>query len=250
LFAAVAAAAALGLGRGRAGWEGLFVALNPGLISSAAHDLAEPLAAALLVGAIAAYLGGRRATAWICLALLPLSKEPLLVASLAVVVWELTQHRLRRAATFATAAIPALLWWTYTRVHLGAWFTTGDTALGLPLAGWSRTLFDARGGEGRGVAVAILASIVILLALGCVRALRRRGPVELAYLALAAIAACLAPNATREFSTALRNTAFLVVLFPFVVTSPQLLPSRSEMAELRPWRRWSISTSSRWRCRR
>jgi hypothetical protein len=225
LFVAAAAAAALGLAPGRGGWERLFVALNLGLISSVANDLAEPLAAALLVGAFALYVDGRAAPAWICLALLPLSKEPLLVVSLAVVVSELAQRRRRRAVMFATATIPALLWWTYTRVQLGAWFISGDTALGAPFAGWSRTLFDARGGPGRGVAAVIVSSIIILVAFACVRALRRRGPVDLSFLALAAIAACLAPNATREFSTALRNTAFLIVLTPFVITSPQLVPT-------------------------
>jgi hypothetical protein len=222
LFVAAAGAAALGVGRGTDGWEGLFVALNPGLIGSATHDLGEPLAAALMVGAIASYAGGRRAPTWVCLALLPLSKEPLLVVCLAVVAWELVRHRRRRAAVFATAVIPALLWWTYTRVQLGAWFTSGDSALGLPLAGWSSTLLDRRGGEARGVGVVILVSLVGLLAFASLRAVRRRGLVELSYLALVALAACLAPNATLEFSTALRNTAFLVVLLPFVVASRRI----------------------------
>jgi hypothetical protein len=224
MFVAAAVAATLGLRRGRSGWEGLFVALNVGLISAAANDLAEPLAAALLLGALASIVGGRRSLAWISLALLPLAKEPLLVVSVAVVAWELGQHRVRRAGLYATAVIPALLWWTYTRVHLGAWFTTGDTALGLPLAGWWHTLFgvNVRHEHARSVVVAILVSMIIVIALAAVRAIRRRGPVDLVYLALAAIAVCLAPNATLEFTTALRNTAFLIVLIPFVIAAPRL----------------------------
>jgi hypothetical protein len=229
LFVAATAAAALGFGRGRFGWEGLFVALNPGLISSAAHDLAEPLATALLLGAFAAYARDRRALAWTCLALLPLSKEPLVVVLFAVVVWELVERRRRRAALFATAGIPALLWWTYARIHLGAWFTSGDTALGEPLAGWRRTLFHGRHAGATGaIAVTIMIALLILLillALAALRALRLRGPVDLTYLALAAIAACLAPNATVAFSTALRNTAFLLALVPFVFASASLLPA-------------------------
>jgi hypothetical protein len=62
-------------------------------------------------------------------------------------------------------------------------------------------------------------------------AVRRRGPVELSYLALVALAACLAPNATLEFSTALRNTAFLVVLLPLVVAAPRLLPRTTSLVE-------------------
>jgi hypothetical protein len=225
LFVAATAAAALGLGRGRLGWEGLFVALNPGLISSAAHDLAEPLAAALLLGAFAAYVRDRRALVWTCLALLPLSKEPLMLVLFAVVAWELVERRRRRAALFATAAIPALLWWTYARIHLGAWFTSGDTALGEPLAGWRRTLFHGHhGGAAGAIALATMIALIVLLTLAALRARRLRGPVDLTYLPLVAIGACLAPNATVAFSTALRNTALLLVLVPFVFASAPLLP--------------------------
>ena len=151
-------------------------------------------------------------------------QEPLLVVSVAVVVWELGQHRVRRAALYATTAIPALLWWTYIRVHLGAWFTSGDSALGLPLAGWWRTLFgaDVRHEHARSRRGRDSRLDDHRVALAAVRAIRRRGPVDLVYLALAAIAACLAPNATLAFTTALRNTAFLIVLIPFVIAAPQL----------------------------
>jgi hypothetical protein len=79
-----------------------------------------------------------------------------------------------------------------------------------------------------------LLSLLIALALASVRALRRPGPVEFLYLALAAVVVCLAPNATRAFTTALRNTALLVVVLPFVIAAPQLLPrtiSRPRPAE-------------------
>lgn len=225
LFVAAALAAALGLGRGRSGWEGLFVALNPGLIAAAASDLAEPVAAALLVGSLSAYVVGRRLAAWACLALLPLAKEPLLIASPAFVAWELMQHRRRNAAILATAVIPALLWWTYSRVQLGAWFTTGATALGRPFGGWWHSLFGASAPQGETpAATAFLLCLLIVLAFASVRALRRPGPVEFLYLALAAVVVCLAPNATRAFTTALRNTALLVVVLPFVIVGPQLLP--------------------------
>ena len=229
LFAAAAIAAALGLGRGRSGWEGLFVALNPGLITAATIDLGEPLAAALMLGAFAGLVTGRRTPAWVCLALLPLAKEPLIVVLVAVVGWELLQHRPRRAVVFATAGLPALAWWTYARIQLGAWFTSGDTALGLPPAGWRRALFSpsttSTGAAHRFAAVIVLAVLLVVFAITAVRALRLRGPVDLSYLALAAIAACLAPNATLAFTTALRNTSLLLVLVPFVIAPPPLVPT-------------------------
>lgn len=72
--------------------------------------------------------------------------------------------------------------------------------------------------------VAILLILLSALALGCIRALRLGSPLEYAYLGLAAVAVCLAPNATAAFSTALRNTAFLTVLLPFVLVLRVLTP--------------------------
>ena len=236
LFAAAATASWLGRRHGRSGWEGLFVALNPGLVSAAAHDLAEPLGAALLLGAYAAYLDRRRRLAWVFFALLPLAKEPLLLVVAAVVVWELCQRHLVGAAVFATAAVPALAWWLYARVHFGGWFTSGGTALAEPFSGWAQTLFGstARRGLAPDLAVAVLAALILLFAIAGVSALIRRGPVELSYLSLAAVAICLAPNATAAFSTALRNTAFLSVLVPFVLATRPFRPSPAYRARGAP----------------
>ena len=231
LFAAATIAATLGISRGGSGWQGLFVALNPGLIISATQDLAEPLATALLLGAFAAHARGRFATTWGCLALLPLVKEPLALVLAAVVVWELVHRHRERAAIFATAAIPALLWWAYARIHLGAWFTTGDSALGRPLAGWRSAFFDQglhsyESALRQSAAVAGMIAVLVVLAFAAFHALRLQSPVAYGYVALAAVVVCLAPNAVVEFSTALRNTAFLVALVPFVIASPALRPSR------------------------
>ncbi len=193
--------------------------MNVGLIGSAAHDLGEPLAAAVLLVGLLAYIRGLRVPAWICFALLPFAKEPLVLVPIAVVAWELAHGRRRSAALFALTPVPAVAWWTYTRIHLGAWFTSGDTALASPFSGWAHALF--RSGAS-GWAVAALVALLVLFAFAAVRALRTRGPVELAFLGLAAIAVCLAPNATVAFTTALRNTAFLVVLLPFVLLPPSL----------------------------
>ena len=211
LVAGTLIASRLGRARGSRGWEALFVALNPGLIVAAAADLAEPLAAMLVVAALAALTSGRLKAAWLCLALLPLAKEPLLVVVVAAVVWALISRRWRDAALFATAILPAVAWWIYARVQLGGWFTTGTSALGAPFVGW-RPAFDGDTGA------ALIAILLALLAVAAIRAFRVRGPLELAYLGLALFAACLATNATAAFTTALRNTAFLVVLLPFVLS--------------------------------
>jgi len=222
LFAVATLATTLGLARGGSGWQGVVVALNPGLISSAAHDLAEPLAAFLLLGALAAHERGRRAFAWILLALLPLAKEPLLLVLGAVLVWEVVRGQRAAAGIYLTAALPALAWWVYARVQLGAWFTTGDTALGSPFVGWWRGLSAAATSAVNDTGVAALIVLIALLLVAAARALRLRSTVDYTYLGLAAVAACLAPNATVAFTTALRNTAFLVLLLPFVLPASTL----------------------------
>jgi hypothetical protein len=225
MFAAAFAAAALGISRGTRGWEGLLVAVSPGLIFAVRGDLAEPLGVALLLGGFAAYSRDRRMLAWICFALLPLAKEPLILATLSLIAWELFARRWRSAAIFATALAPAFAWWTWLRIHLGAWFTSGGSALAPPFAGWRQSIeanlnrtsaLVTHVHAGRLGAAALIA-LLVLVALVGVRALRLRGPIDLAALAFAVLAICLAGNATMAFASALRNTAFLFVLAPFVV---------------------------------
>jgi hypothetical protein len=216
--AAAVAASTLAVTRRRSAWIGLFVAFSPGLMVAASNDLAEPLAVALLLGGLAFYLREQDLRAWICLSLLPLTKEQLVLAPLAVAAYELHAMRRVRALRFSAAILPALAWWTYTRVTLGAWFTTGDSALGRPLAGWWRALADARTSWlAEASTTAVIIVLLAVLGFAFVRAFRLRGPVELCYLALSAVAICLAPNATTALSTALRNTAFLLALAPFIL---------------------------------
>ena len=228
LVAAAVAAAWLGVRRGSFGWESLFVVANAGLLYSAAHDLAEPLCAALLLIGLAAYVEGRRSAALLCFALLPLAKEPLILVPLAIAVWELWRKRARVAAVLPYGAVllPSVAWWVYERIHLGAWFTYKSHAVGAPFSGWKRALLDAgvrsystdylpnQTGE---ETLIVLASLLVLLAVTALVALRLRGAIDLIYLPLALVVLCLAPNATVLLRDALRNTALLLVLVPFVL---------------------------------
>jgi hypothetical protein len=247
LVAAALAAAGLGLARGTRGWEGLFVALNPGLLYSAAHDLAEPLVAALMLGALLAYVRDRRGTLLVCLALLPLAKEELVLVALALAGWEVLAGRARLGQTAALLAtlLPAVAWWTYARIHLGAWFTTGDNALGTPFAGWKDALriagvrsYDAvwsvaQLGE---ATIVVVVALLGLLALAWLAALRLRGPVDPLFLALGAVTACLAPIGTVLLRDALRNTGVVLVLVPFVISSLPPLPTWQARRGGRSWR--------------
>jgi hypothetical protein len=239
MFIAAAAAAALGPARG------LFVALNPGLLYAGAHDLGEPLAAALMLGVLLAYFRRRRIAALVCLALLPLAKEDLVLIPLALAAWELWRRRNPRDATLLAATIlPSVAWWIYVRVRLGAWFTSGGDAIGVPFAGWKRALLDAgtdsyahdaaRSMLGESTIV-VYTALLVLLAIAMLVSLRLRTPIQLLFIPLAAIVACLAPKATVLLRDGLRNTALLVALAPLVLywqseTEP---PTRSAAEEFR-----------------
>lgn len=234
----------LGRARGGSGWEGLAVALNPGLISAVSHDLAEPLAVALLLASLTAYTRERLAVTWLLLAMLPLAKEPLVVVVVAISGWELLAGDRRRGGLLASAILPALCWWIYARIDLGAWFTSGDTALGRPLGGvWSALVSPGMDRSApilwRIVAEVGFGVVLVLCAAGVSRAVRLRSALDLSYLALAGVVLLLAGNATAEFTTALRNTAFLAALAPLVLIASQSPPpgrrgSRAASARLSP----------------
>ena len=237
LLAAVGASL-LGRTTGRDGWDGLFVAVNPGLLYAGAHTLAEPVCAALLVGGMLAYVRGRLPAALACFALLPLSKEPLILVPLAVAAWGLVRRRIRihEAALLAATALPAIVWWTYARIHLGAWFTSGEsTTFSAPLGGWKRALIDAGvnsyssdGNQNQlgEVTVIVIVALAGLLLIASLLALRLRGPVEAAFLPLAGLMAFLGVAATANQRDILRVTSVLIVLVPFVIASPAVLPLR------------------------
>ena len=101
--------------------------------------------------------------------------------------------------------------------HTGRIVHHGRTALGLSVRGWARALVDAgvhsyeatRPRPLGEVTVVVLVALLGLLTVAGLSALRLRGPIELVYLLLAALAACLAPIATTLPRERLRNTAVL-----------------------------------------
>jgi hypothetical protein len=216
---AAAAAALFGRRQGRSGWiDGLVVALNPGLIVAASSDLAEPLAAALLICALGTYVTGRRRVGLVLFALLPLAKEPLVLVPLGVALWELRRGRRRAAVAAALSTLPAAVWWTYSRFTLGGWFTSGGTALAAPFRGWVESLAGEAARHPSLLGTIFLVLVLVVLLVGAVRALQYGHAATYPYLALLIVVVCLAPNATIAFSTALRNVALALVLLPLALT--------------------------------
>jgi hypothetical protein len=234
MLAAGVGAARLGQKLGGSGWEGLFVALNPGLLFAATHDLTEPLSAALMFAGLLAYLRGRRGIAAVWFALLILSKEQFALVPAGLAAWDFFRapRRPARVLLLAASILPAVVWWTYARLRLGDWFLSGSFIVGAPLAGWRRTLTDAGVWSYSGnyyqfltgeAMLPVLVPLLALLVLVGVRALRLRGPIDVVYLLLGLLVACLAWGATYILRDALRNVSLLLALVPFVMASAPAL---------------------------
>ena len=117
---------------------------------------------------------------------------------LALAVWEVWRNRarIRSVLPLLCTLIPSAVWWIYARIHFGASFLSGGTALGAPFSGWKRALLDSgihsyspdslqnQIGE---ETLVVLAALLMLLAVAGIAALRLRGPVELLFVPLGVI---------------------------------------------------------------
>jgi hypothetical protein len=216
-------AAALGLSP----WWGVTAALNPGLLVATMNDLAEPLAAALLLLGVLAYVRGRRVAGGVVFALGALAKDPLLLVGPAIAVWEVYRRRasVRQALVLAAAPVPTLAWWVWLRVQLGAWpFAHGAGGVGAPVAGWVHALLQngrklyASDPDTYQMADAHLGLLLVLaglLVVLVVLALRLRNPAEAAFVPLFVILLCVTKSVTTYPKDLLRVAALALVLAPF-----------------------------------
>jgi hypothetical protein len=206
-------------------WGGLAVALNPGLVLAVDHDTSEPLGAALLLLGLVAYVRGRRGWAVGLFAALCFVKEPLVLVPLALAAWEL--WRTRRPPLVAAAVVPAVLWWLYIRIHLGAFPSgQGGQRLVAPLSGWWRGLLDAASQSwNNGVdtaqlgeaAVPLIVVVGLAIVIASIYALRMRTAVDAAFLALAVLYACITSKGVQYPKDLIRELALVLTLLPFVI---------------------------------
>jgi hypothetical protein len=218
-------------------WGGLAVAINPGLALAVSADTSEAPGAALLLVGLAAYARGRRAWAAVFFAALCLVKEPLALVPLAIAAWEL--WRRRRPPLVAIAVVPALAWWLYLRIDLGAFpFGQGSERLTAPLTGWvhgvvraasqswNPSVDTAQLGQAS-VPLIVVAGLAILV--GFLSALRLRLFFDPAFLALAGLYACITPNGVQYPKDLIRELALVLTLLPFVLAArPRLEKPVSE----------------------
>jgi hypothetical protein len=190
-------------------------------------DTTEPLGAALLLSGLLAYQRGRRGWALGLFAALCFVKEPLVLVPLAIAAWDF--WRRRRPPILAAAVIPALAWWLYLRVHLGAFpFGQGTQRLTAPLLGWERALVDAASQSWSSsvdtaqlgqVAVPLIVVAGMLILIGAIWALRLRTIVDPALLVLVGLYACGAASAFQYPKDLIREPALVLLLIPFVLAA-------------------------------
>jgi hypothetical protein len=215
--------------------------LNPGLVFAVNTDTSEPLGAALLLLGLTAYVRGRRGWAVGLLAALCFVKEPLVLVPLAIGAWEL--WRTRRPPLVVLAVVPAALWWVYLRIQLGAFpVGQGRERLTAPFLGWLHGLSGAaRQSWDRGIdtaqlgqaAVALIIVVGLAILVAAVVALRLRNVVAPAFLAIAALYACITPNGVQYPKDLIRELALVLILLPFVLAS-RAAPEDSSSARKYP----------------
>ena len=241
MFVAGGAASVLARALGWTPWGGLGVALNPGLVFAVNTDTSEPLGAALLLLGLAAYVGGRRGWAIALFAALCFVKEPLVLVPLAVGAWEL--WRTRRPPVVALAVVPAGLWWVYLRIHLGAFpVGQGRERLTAPFLGWIHGLSGAaRQSWNPGIdtaqlgqaAIPLIIVVALAIVVAAVVALRLRNVVAPAFLAIAALYACITPNGVQYPKDLMRELALVLMLLPFVLAA-RAIPEEPSFARRYP----------------
>jgi hypothetical protein len=138
--AAVSCCVELAVRHGRSVRHGLLILAVPALWMCLVVAWSEALLIALLLGFVLCHEERRDVPAAACLALAILTKETAALVLVPFGVAALLRRDLRLVVIRAAAGVPAVMWWSWTRIRLGAWPFLAETpsrtlAVGSPLVG-------------------------------------------------------------------------------------------------------------------
>jgi hypothetical protein len=218
--------------QGLSPWWSLFAGLCPAAIMTIQYDLPSPLAIALLLGAVAAYVRDRLVAASGLVALAFLTREDAVVVLGVLLAWDVWRCRsVRRAAMLAASVAPFLAWQAFVTSRLGG--VPVAESLGVlqpvPFAGLAGYIAGAHvaGATATLKHAAVIAVAVFLLAAGAVVLRRLRHAPDL-YYALAGAYALLAvftvPSQWDNYNGLLR---LFYGLFPFLTLAYGVERARS-----------------------
>jgi hypothetical protein len=121
--------------RSPAKWS-LLVLLFPGTYMALSYCGPEPLGLGLVLWGLVAWSKRRPDVALVLFAIAGLCRETMLLVPAALLLGELFQRRIRRAALLAATFAPYASWIAFVRVRVGAWPTDASHGrLGLPFVG-------------------------------------------------------------------------------------------------------------------
>ena len=214
------------------------MALNPGLVYATTIDTSEPVAAGLLAVVLLLWLRGRRVAALPLIAALCFMKEWFVLVPVGLALWELVQmlrrrrrDGWRRVGALVLSIVPFGLWYLYVLLRFDEWpaSPTRDF-LQLPPTGWIQT---ARTAAEMGldsfdrlvtghVAVPLLATLAVAFAIGIVRALRLRTPIDPVYLMFMPIVFAMNTWGLLYAKDAIREVAIPLLLLPAVLAGRRI----------------------------
>jgi hypothetical protein len=223
-------------------WGGLVVGLTPGIVFAVTADTSEPVALALTLWGLLAWLGDRRAWAGLALAAGCFVKEPLLFVPAGLLVWEVvrwargtrTREVVSRVAPLLAG--PALYagWYVYLRGTFGEWpfkQEAGDY-FAFPLSGWIDSMRRAASLAAQSfdrmqvgnAAVALIAVVAAMLLIGLVRAARWKTPLDPVFILMALLVLSLNWLGVLYPKDLIRETAVPMALLPAVVAGARRSP--------------------------
>jgi hypothetical protein len=248
MFVAGAAASFLAAELGWTPWAGLFIALNPGLLFATMALNSEPLAIAVLILTLLAWMKRRLVLAGVGLVALCLIKEQFVLVPLGLFLWELARSREtspqeRDGPSWPTrlallAAGPAALggWFLYLRSVYGEWPFQQQPLLMSPLTvpplGYLDTLEKAAGqhaaaGETAqlgGAALPLLIVVGAALLFGIVRGWRLTSPVDPVFILLTILLFSLTWVQLLYPKDLMRIAAVQLALLPAVIAGARRAP--------------------------
>jgi hypothetical protein len=250
LVGIVAAAIAVSLVASRLGWSpwaGLLVAFSPGLISCVIQDLAEPIALAFAAIAVLSWLRGRLLPAAVLFVAAALCKEEFALVPAGFAIWHAIEwlrgrppdRPFERALCLVAGPLAVAGWYSYVRVAFGISPNAACTGCyGLPFVGWIDTFHRA----GSFVTaefglmqvgtfmVPVLAILAVALAVGSVRALRFRSPLDAIFLLFVVLASFLNWLTLLFPKDLARDLLMLLLLLPAVYSSRVPAVTRTQPA--------------------